>query len=66
MSNYINYCPGCDSTKQDIGMFGSYFDVYECNKCEHRFCYKCPDSNGGRACPRCGGDRFQEYGRVSK
>lgn len=66
MANYINRCPGCKSTKDDIGIFGAYFDVYQCKNCSHCFCYKCRGSNGGRMCPECHSDDFGDFGRVSK
>lgn len=66
MPNYISRCPGCHSTKDDIGWAGSYFEVYECGACQHHFCFKCRNSNNGRYCPECKSDDFSTYGRVSK
>jgi RNA polymerase subunit RPABC4/transcription elongation factor Spt4 len=66
MPNYISHCPGCASAESDIGWAGSYFDVYECAGCRHRYCHKCRGSNNGRQCPSCGNDESSTYGRVAK
>lgn len=66
MPNYLYACPRCNSTSRDIGDFASYFEVFECARCDHRYCYKCRDSNGGRVCPECGSDDGRVVGRVAK
>ncbi len=66
MANYIDNCPGCGSTKNDIGWSAAYFDVYRCRGCGHEFCFKCRDSNNGRHCPKCDSENFSTCGRVSK
>lgn len=66
MPRYVHSCPSCDRTASDIGMFGSYFDVYACDKCETRYCYGCRGSNNGRRCPECGCEKSSTWGRVSK
>ena len=66
MANYVYSCPGCHSTKDDIGDFGAYFEVYECDQCSHQFCFHCHSSNNGHKCPKCGSSDFSTVGRVSK
>lgn len=53
MSNYVVRCPRCRSDASDIGMFGSYFDIYKCSECATEYCYLCRNSNNGRRCPEC-------------
>lgn len=65
MSNYFQSCPRCGSDESDIGNWGSYFEIFQCNDCRKRFCYKCTDTNGGRECP-CGSTDFSVVGRVAK
>ncbi|MFO0646032.1 MAG: hypothetical protein U0326_07330 [Polyangiales bacterium] len=65
MARYFHDCPRCGSDAGSIGMFASYFDIYECGDCRKRFCFKCRDSNGGRECP-CGSTDFSAVGRVAK
>lgn len=66
MPSYISQCPNCGSNKNDISWLAAYFDVYECQRCNQKFCYHCPGSNGGRECPHCGSTDYRTYGRVSK
>lgn len=49
----LSRCPNCGH-KGKAGLTHCYFFVYTCGQCGHRYCYQCPDSNGGRKCPRCG------------
>lgn len=61
------HCPNCRSDGNDIGMFGSYFMIYECSHCEERFCYKCESSHNGNYCAHCGRQvYFKEVGQVWK
>jgi len=65
MSRYFHDCPRCGSDADSIGWGGSYFEVFQCDDCSKRFCYKCDDTNGGRECP-CGSTNFRAVGRVAK
>lgn len=67
MPNYVHHCPNCRSSADDIGMFSSHFEIYECGKCEERYCHRCDGSNNGRQCPHCGNDGYPStVGRVAK
>ena len=55
----FNRCPNC---KKTVGGFfgGSYFDIYECDKCKTYYCYSC---NSDR-CPDCGSKDRSKAGKV--
>ncbi|MBX7235215.1 MAG: zf-TFIIB domain-containing protein [Caldilineales bacterium] len=63
MSTYQS-CPNCGSKPEGWG--ASHMEVYQCDNCHTSFCWRCPGSNGGRACPRCGSSRYRVVGRVYK
>ena len=60
-------CPNCRSDGSSIGMFASYFYVFECSDCGERFCHNCPASSNGHRCAHCGRDgHFEKVGQVYK
>ena len=65
MGNYdFNECPNCGAKVKDY--FASHMNLYKCKKCDKKFCYKCPGSNGGKKCPSCGSDSYETYGTIYK
>ena len=61
----FDYCPGCGATASP-GFFGGSFRVFRCSECQRFYCYKCPNSNEGRHCPRCGSADAIDVGRVQE
>ena len=52
----LSQCPNSEcGNRPGHGFFdGCYFDVYACDDCNKRYCYECPCSERGTACPKCG------------
>jgi len=63
MADYHS-CPNCGS--KPSAWLASHMEVYQCDSCRTEFCHRCPGSNGGRECPRCGSTRYRTVGRVYK
>jgi hypothetical protein len=59
-------CPGCGASATAIQAPASSFQIVECDKCDERFCFKCPRSNGGRDCPECDCDDVTVVGLVHR
>lgn len=64
--SYIARCPSCGANKNDISMFASYFDVWQCDDCGYYYCHHCRNSNHAKQCPKCGSQKRSKHGVVSK
>ena len=65
MSSSFRSCPNCGRKPSGGLLGGSWFDVYRCRECKHRFCFKCDGSLQGRKCPECGSTSRETVGQVS-
>lgn len=61
---YLNRCPECGSQPSGGLLGGCYMELFACDRCGRRLCYKCPDTNGGRSCPNCEHDEFSVVARI--
>lgn len=65
LTTIYDRCPSCGANDENIAAFATCFEIFECDKRDRRFCFKCPGSNGGRDCPDCDTDDPSVVGPVS-
>jgi hypothetical protein len=54
----LGSCPHCRRTAEQ-GVSSSWFPVYTCSKCGHKFCER-----DGPPCPKCGNSSYGKYDKV--